>query len=221
MKNLSRLLSFAFVLLLVGCSSLDTTSKSDLVVSGLEIKIKKNEDICYAHTTGILSVKFPEMFNIADRIEKLQCKTTVFVLNFEGGDINSAMQIGDWIRRNQHSTLIYNSRCQSACSAVFLGGQQRLVTNQSSLGVHMVREEKTNKCYDFRGFNAIRIEEQQTIEKIRSYVNRMLGVNAGKAYIDLAASAGCDRMRFVSNTDLVKTKIATLYSEPNALKILD
>jgi len=77
---------------------------------------------------------------VADDADKFQEKTAglfkaMVVLRSDGGNVISAIKIGESIRRKGFSTLVVRD-CTSACALVWLGGSQRFMAPGSQIGFH-------------------------------------------------------------------------------------
>ena len=87
-------------------------------------------------------------------------------LNSNGGDIDAAMRVGEFIRQKKFHTGVISS-CASACVLVFLGGVERWVFD-GKIGLH--RPYSVN-------YSITESEAKQAYEdinhRIREYLNRM------------------------------------------------
>jgi uncharacterized RDD family membrane protein YckC len=115
-------------------------------------------------------------------------------LNSIGGRILEAQKMSDLIKARRLSTLVEND-CVSACTIVFLGGNDRAITSNARLGFHQPA---------FRGMTpadrntAIANEEQ-----------RLQGFGLSRAFAERANSAKPDSMWFPDRAELLREHVVT------------
>ena len=92
-----------------------------------------NADAMNVHVNGtqvILSgdVKYSDLYVLADTIDRLRQQgrsiDTLVMRNSNGGSVYAGYNIGDFARRNGLTTVV-SGYCISACSMMFVGGQER------------------------------------------------------------------------------------------------
>jgi hypothetical protein len=73
-------------------------------------------------------------------------KQMVVALISYGGNISSALQIGDQIHRRGMSTFVPGDRtCASACALIWLAGRQRHVGDTPQIGFHAIHDTRTQR----------------------------------------------------------------------------
>ena len=202
-------------MLLVACSSVKTYGNSESVTSkGVSLQISELNKDCYiVIKSNFLDVDSWQITStILDKLENRKCINKYITLNVVGGDINSAMRIGSFIRRHEYNTIVTSElQCTSACTIIYLGGKERYINNNGniSFAVHRIRDKKSGTCYDFTGNQAIGFDSMTTINDAKSYILRMLGDSSGKKFIEYAQSAHCDNLRNLSSSELIASGIST------------
>ena len=111
-----------------------------------------------------------------------------------GGRISEAQRIGDIIKAHGLSTYVPH-RCMSACSIIFLSGQERLISPESKIGFH---QPNFSGMTDEDRRQAIAREEKRLQE---------LGVSA--AFAHKANLALPDNMWFPKSSELLSERVAT------------
>lgn len=77
-------------------------------------------------------------------------------LNSLGGSINSAVLIGELIRRNQlHTVVIAKDKCASACGLIWLGGAKRTIEPTGTVGFHASYQIRNGKKQESGQSNAL------------------------------------------------------------------
>jgi hypothetical protein len=125
-------------------------------------------------------------------------------LNSTGGRIREAQKMGDLIRSRKLGTYVSNE-CLSACTIIFLSGQERLVSADASIGFHQPY---------FPGLTAD--ERRSTIAAEEARL-RALGLSAEFAH--KANQAPPDAMWFPSTSELIAEKVATRLVDADAFAL--
>lgn len=101
-------------------------------------------------------------------ISNMKCSSPVLNLNSNGGDIDVAMKVGEWIRDKGLSTQVWiNNSCASACVLLFLGGVDRTIF-EGRIGLHTPYTDK----YALSTSDADSAYENIN-QRIRQYLSRM------------------------------------------------
>jgi hypothetical protein len=110
-------------------------------------------------------------------------------LNSNGGNVVEAIKIAEYIRKKQLTTIVaYDSRCDSACVFVLIGGVIRIAGG--NVAIHSPYDLK---LYGSGRFNEMDQQYNLALREIREFIDRM---RIGQAIVD--------RMLLVPSTQLRK-----------------
>lgn len=143
-------------------------------------------------------ISFGAAKEFAQRLSSAQSVQTVY-LNSDGGRIVEAERIAALIRARGLDTYVVE-RCVSACTAIFLGGRNRLIAPSAKLGFH---------APDFPGWTdadraRVAADEEAQLRKL----------GAGAAFAKRATSAPPNDMSYPSAAELLAEKIVTRVVSP-------
>lgn len=181
-----KIFNLILICLLIACTSEDITSDNKEV----HVRIK-------GEITAETLAEFKEAI---ESIEKKNQRIVINAvqLNSFGGSISAAIQIGKIIREKRLNTYIAeDSRCESACIAILLGGVQRYPFGK--VGVHRVTYDQDIDD-DSRVAKDINNSLKLTSEYIRSMgISLMLddAINTTESW----------RMRYLTETEKVQWNV--------------
>ncbi len=203
-------------LISAGCAQVRIYNNPEKVSDfGLTTVISDYQSACHVNITGSIGLDSWQFSSkLFESIEQRNCKITYITLNIDGGDINSAIRIGTSFRvRGYNTVLTKETKCTSACSLIFLSGNKRYIANSDEvvLGVHRIKDSRSNTCYDFSGYQAIANDSMRAIDNFKKYSIRMLGVASGENFIRFAQSAHCNDMRYLNSHELISSGISNGY----------
>lgn len=117
-------------------------------------------------------------------------------LNSLGGNIVSAVRIGDVIRKNKlHTVVIAKDTCASACGLIWLGGIRRTIEPTGSVGFHASYQIK----------NGVKRESGQSNAVIGAYLNSLgLSLEA----VILVTQSPPDKITWLSEPEAKRVGIA-------------
>jgi hypothetical protein len=142
-------------------------------------------------------------FGVAKEMESLQNAmegVTIVRLNSIGGRIREAQQMSDLIKARGLSTYVIKD-CLSACTIVFLGGKERLLTQTGRLGFHQPA---------FRGMTDLGRRLMISAEE-----ERLEHFGLSRAFAERANKATPDKMWFPEKDELLREHVITRVIAPN------
>jgi hypothetical protein len=142
-------------------------------------------------------------FGVAKEMESLLNAmegVTIVRLNSIGGRIREAQQMSDLIKARGLSTYVIKD-CLSACTIVFLGGKERLITQTARLGFHQPA---------FRGMTDLGRRLMISTEE-----ERLEHFGLSRAFAERANKATPDSMWFPEKDELLREHIITRVIAPN------
>lgn len=164
---------------------------------------------CYLSITGEVNSQLGGLMNQSlSELSAKDCGQRVVLLQSHGGDIKSAMAIGQMIRSHKATTHIHGY-CDSACGFVFIGGVQRTVSFgtasevESELGFHQPKPmDGLRGCLAQSQINPL------LLANIKSYLGVMLPRKGAQAYYQELLNSPCRGMDYLNATLMLDTGIA-------------
>lgn len=143
------------------------------------------------------------------------------LLNSNGGNLQSAIKIGQLIREKNLNTYVAslpeavfaeakdNAVCLSACAYAFLGGAERRLANGAKLGFHRFFLNRGQELIESNSTRQLALDQGQIVSAVLvSYIVEM-GVDA--RLFELAAGASSDRMYYPTDEQLTDFDVITKY----------
>jgi hypothetical protein len=211
LRSIKRFLSAALVSCLCSCapSPFDLSDHTHIYHDG-QLALFTDQDNCFLSITGEINPQLEKLVreNVAELSAK-NCHQRVVLLQSHGGDVNTAMVIGQMIRAHKLTTHIH-SYCDSACGFVFIGGVSRTVSMEASseaesaLGFHQPKPmDGLRQCLNQAQINPI------LLANIKSYLREMLSKEAADAYYQELMNAPCKGMDYLNANFMLEKGIAT------------
>ncbi len=190
-------------------TQLNLTEHSHLYHDGQVASFTEQDD-CFLSITGEVNSQLERLMRHSlDELSKKDCSSRVVLLQSHGGDIKSAMAIGQMIRGHQITTHIHGY-CDSACGFVCIIGVQRTVSldtvseRGSELGFHQPKPlGGLRHCLGESHINPL------LLNSVKSYLRSMLPKEGADAYYQELMSSPCRGMDYLNATLLLEKGIAT------------
>jgi hypothetical protein len=205
--------------LLVG---LCITASFSAMADEFTVKTKVDSGRCTIFIKGTIIPKLtPEFEKAVEQLQDYDCNEKTVNLNSGGGNVFTAMTIGNLIRNNNYSTVIsLGSHCSSACIRIFIAGTERIIeiSRYSSrspnyqqppvIGFHS--PGGTKNCITVKE-NSNLVDEKYVDFQVKSYnyAIQMLGHDPGITYAQIVFQIGCNKTIYADPEKLVNAKIAT------------
>lgn len=139
------------LLALVGLAACSASSPSGVFVSDRAQPVGGSLYIEPAGDDGFLLVLDGEItaetsYAFQRMVQQANIKSLV-IAQSAGGDLFAAHQIGDVVSRNRIDTVVL-AFCYSACVDIFIAGDDRLISEIGTLGLHSASNEKIGYAMD-------------------------------------------------------------------------
>jgi ATP-dependent protease ClpP protease subunit len=139
--------AFAFVLVTLysmgGSSQPLRSATSQYDDGGLTYSYSRIGDRAMIHATGKISFNEADAFNAwtaslpAEQQASIRVGMTTLVLDSNGGNIEGATKMMNWVKDNQIDTIVPNgATCASACVMIWGAGAHKTIWSTSKIGVH-------------------------------------------------------------------------------------
>jgi hypothetical protein len=169
-----------------------------------EIAVKINNTLSNRCTTFVFTIEGKISKNdlqiISGQIDKAKpraCPMPTFLLNSEGGDIQSALQIGRLVRK-QEGIVNVNAgfKCLSSCVLILAGGVWRNIDEEAKIGIHRPYFEDLP---DTLSLAEIRKRRDEITKDIEQYLKDM---DISPRILELMLSIPPEKMLFLSKTEM-------------------
>jgi uncharacterized protein YceK len=192
-------------------SCIPYTITTTSVVSEISISRSIDRADCYLIVTGKIDQELSDTANSAiDKLDSMECKNKIVILNSPGGSVSKAMELGRKIRDKKITTLFDSVKadqiCASACTLMFIGGFNRVAIKSSipflttGMGFHQWSKSAEDSNCD---------QTETTLKTLTEYANKMLSSNGASNFIEMTLKTGCNDIANYSPIDLVRQEIAT------------
>lgn len=204
------LIMIALVSGLLSCAnSGDIYSDQEYPYSGGKVTVLDDYGDCYLSIKGSITASLEPVMNQALRsLEGRECVETIVIVNSKGGDLATAMHIGEELR-NANVTTDIHQYCDSACSFIYVGGARRLahlssnITKKTKLGVHQPSSPL------FFGRCVSHENDPLAVRKIQNYLALMLPKETAAYFYQAMFGESCKSMGHIDAEVLLETGIAT------------
>jgi hypothetical protein len=211
MKNI---LSSLICIILVGCAVVEGVNSRKFYMYGPKstdgMVVSEASDECWLEIFGEINPGMINAFNLASNdFKQRKCSTKWVLLNSPGGDIASALQIGESIRKQGFNTALKNEggSCASACTILFIGGVQRALDDSSlvstRLAFHQIsRRDSTNQkiCVPMNS---------QVYKNVSRYAETMIPSAGAQLFLSLTQETDCNKLTPYTYSQLKGTGIIT------------
>jgi hypothetical protein len=124
---------------------------------------------------GDMSADLPDRLNkfLEEQGQLDKTWNVPMVLSSGGGNLGAGLQAGRMIRAHGISTIVVDI-CASACTSMFMGGNNRLVVKDAQFGVHQFYSPDAQKKPDEKVFSANdAINDQLVVSELLEYMSEM------------------------------------------------
>lgn len=180
---------------------------------GLNGKIFVNEykGICYIIFHGVITSDTNRAFKLAsDDLDKRNCDEREVIIESNGGNVSSAIEMGRTIRAKGYTTSLAIGGeviCDSSCGLLFISGKRRFMglTKGATdlIGFHQTSfldKDGKRTCVD---------PSSNRNNNLKAYVMDMLNPTAAELFIKSAMETDCNDIKRLSTKELIDVGIAT------------
>jgi hypothetical protein len=169
----------------------------------------QNDSICRIVILGSITADAVRAFGLAaNDANGRNCQEKWVMLQSSGGDVLSAMKIGEIVRKNNFNTeVISEGNCHSACGLIFISGIRREVPKallgSAKMGFHQIF------TVDSSGKRICQTQNSDAAIEIKEFSQKMLKMEASNQFYSNVMETDCSLIKLFTPDELVLSGIAT------------